>query len=80
MTTSRTKDPRKPETKRWGVTLPITGTIYVEVEAEDAKAAIEAALDAEPDDSELQWETHRHIVRGNVFCGMQNEARAEEIE
>lgn len=68
--------------KTYGVTLPVTGIIYVEVEAESEKEAIEKALSAEgcewpktPD----EWEAHSQIVRGNVFSGMQNNASAEEI-
>ena len=66
--------------KRWAVTLPITGTIYVEVEAETEKEAINAALVSDYDSDEMQWEVHRHVVRGNVFYGMQCDAEAEEIE
>lgn len=68
--------------KRWGVTLPITGSIYIEVEAESEKAAIDAALVADPGpwSDDLQWETHRRVVEGNVFYGTQNKAEAQEID
>lgn len=68
--------------KTYGVTIPITGTIYVEVEADSEKEAIDKALSADgcewPETPDV-WETHSQIVRGNVFSGMQNTASAEEI-
>ncbi len=66
--------------KTYGVTLPITGTVYVEVEAESEDDAIEKALESEVDSDDIEsWETHRKIVQGNVFYGGQNEADAQEL-
>lgn len=66
--------------KRFGVVLPFTGTIYVEVEADDAESAIDAALSSE--DLTLEnadsWSCHKKIVMGNVFYGEQNEAEVVE--
>lgn len=68
-------------TKRYGVTLPITGTVYVEVEADSEEAAIEAALNSDDltGDAIESWEATDRIVKGNVFYGVQNEAHAELI-
>ncbi len=66
---------------RWLVTLPFTGTVSVEVEADSEEAAIEAALNDEEvttDDID-QWETCRIITEGNVTHAMQNEAEAMEL-
>jgi hypothetical protein len=66
--------------KKWGVTLPVSGSIYVEVEAANAKEAIDKALrEGEWDDQDLQWEVHQQITSGNVFHGMQNSAEAEDL-
>lgn len=67
--------------KTYGVTLPIMGTAYVEVEAGSEEEAIEAALNGEITFGDFsEWDAVRQIVRGRVFCGSTNEAYAEEIE
>lgn len=64
---------------RYGVTLPITGSVYVEVEADSEEAAIDAALACEkwPEPS---WEVHRYATRGNVYYGDTREAEASGID
>lgn len=67
--------------KTWSVSLPITGTLCVEVEAEDKKAAIEAALNGDHDISHLEtWSACRQIVTGNIFHGERNGAEAELVD
>lgn len=44
------------------------------------KAAIEAAEALDANTGELERETRRRIVRGNVFSGMQNEVEVEFVE
>jgi hypothetical protein len=66
--------------KTYNVCLPLTGTIWVTVEAESEEAAIEAALcseDAKTENIE-EWQTHRQICKGNVLYADTNEAYAEE--
>jgi len=62
------------------VCIPITGTIWVTVEAENEEDAIEKAFMS--DDLTLQnieeWECHKEICSGNVLHASQNEAYAEE--
>lgn len=66
--------------KKWEVSLPISGYVCVEVEAEDEESAIEAAFEAHiTKDMIEEWETHRQIVRGNVCSAVLNEADAQEI-
>lgn len=73
--------------KRWSVAVPFTGVVYVEVEADDEDAAIDAAMDEASlmgDDGRIndtiEWEAHRHVVRGNVCYAHTREASAEEME
>jgi hypothetical protein len=68
--------------KTYSVAVPISGVIYVEVEAEDEKDAIEKALDSDQltQDNLERWEAHRHIVQGNVCYAVQWEAEAELID
>lgn len=64
----------------YGVSLPITGSVYVEVEANSEEEAIEKALESEVTSDDIEgWETHQQIVQGNVFYGQLNEAHAEEV-
>jgi hypothetical protein len=68
--------------KRWDVTLPITGTVNIEVEAETESEAIDKAIRRGPTEDEAAaayWEFHRHVVKGNVCYAVQNEAEAREI-
>lgn len=67
--------------KRFLVTLPITGYILVEVEADNERAAIDAALisDELRTDRIEEWEAHEHIVQGNVFYGRKNRVEVEDI-
>ncbi len=62
------------------VCIPITGTIWVTVEAENEEDAIEKAFMS--DDLKLQnieeWECHKEICSGNVLHASQNEAYAKE--
>lgn len=65
---------------KYGVSLPVTGQIYVEVDADDEESAIDAALEKELTNKEkrlMEWETIREVVRGNVFSGMLRQADAE---
>jgi hypothetical protein len=68
--------------KKWMVTLPLTGTITVQVEAENERDAIDTALEGGDFKTENinEWEVVRQIVRGNVFSGLMNSAEAEEVE
>lgn len=66
--------------KTYLVRLPITGSVDVEIEADNEDAAIEAALNSEISiDDITEWDVCKQIVTGNVFWGIINEAEAEEI-
>ena len=64
----------------FNVCLPITGIIWVTVEAEDEEGAIEAALHSEAlnNDNIEEWEAHRRICTGNILHAQMNEAYAVE--
>lgn len=69
------------EKKMWGVRVPITGYVYVSVEARDAREAIEAALCKDVTVAHIEeWEMHRDVVTGNVFHGVIARADAEPEE
>lgn len=56
------------------VSIPITGTCAVEVEASDRKSAIAAAWKAIDDGNkgEVEWEYTENVTTGNVCHAMQN--------
>ena len=65
--------------KNYDVTLPITGTIVVSVDADSEEDAIEKALHCNGliSDNIESWEVHERICRGNVLYAELNEAFAE---
>ncbi len=67
--------------KTWGVTIPMAGHLYVEVEAASEDEAIEKAFD-EATLSDLEsWEAIRQFQQGNVsYCPRPWEAEAQEFD
>ncbi len=66
----------------YGVTLPVSGYLYLEVRANSKKEAIEAAM-ADGDNwptTPDEWQTHRDMVSGNVCHAQVRHASAEIIE
>jgi len=65
--------------KSYDVCLPLTGKIYVTVEAESERDAIKKAFCSEEllRDNIVEWEVCEMIVEGNVFHGLENRAHAE---
>lgn len=79
------KEKEEKKTKRYTVALPVTGIVYVTVEADDGDEAIETAIcEGDWDVGDIdQLEACRSIVTGNVFHGVMNDAEItdeEEIE
>lgn len=70
---------KKPAVGLYGVTLPITGTVYVEVMASSAEEAIDKAMEGDMPDDVDEWQFHREVCSGNTFHGSTNEASAELI-
>ncbi len=72
---------------KYSVQVPVTGSIFVSVEAESAEAAKEAAWDKcgfrivmdNPDDADPHdFETHDRVCYGNVCGAMCREMNVEE--
>jgi hypothetical protein len=62
------------------VSIPITGTRTVEVEADTEAEAIEAAWDVDWNDDQIdQLEQCSIVCEGNVFHGLQNEVDATKV-
>jgi len=67
--------------KTYQVTLPITGIICTEVEADSPKDAIERAMEMDLKTEDItEWDAVKVIVEGNCFRGHTNKASAEEAE
>jgi hypothetical protein len=65
---------------KYGVILPIAGSVYHVVEAESPEEAIEAALELDHGSSDdLTWEVYHKLMSGNVSHFPVNEAEAEEL-
>lgn len=73
----------------YNVTIPCTMAVCVTVEADDPKAAIDAAFDVEwnvnltSDDKAaapdlIELETHRRVAYGNVYAGCINDVDVQE--
>jgi hypothetical protein len=66
--------------KSYGVKVPITGHVFIEVEAPSEEAAINQAMSSDITIDKIEeWDTCEHICQGNVFYGMLNDAEAEEL-
>ena len=65
--------------KSYYVTIPITGYVFVDIQAESEDEAKEKAFNSDFCSNDIEeWSTHEKIVEGNVFYGMQNEIDIEE--
>lgn len=69
----------------YSVTVPFAGMFVITVEAEDEKAAQEAALSADvelvvsgEDVQDWEWASHRRICQGNVLYARYNEMIIEK--
>lgn len=64
----------------YDVYIPITGFIKLEVQAENEDEAINKALKKEVTTDDIEeWETHNHVVKGNVFYGKLKEIEVLEV-
>lgn len=66
--------------RTFGLTIPITGYIYKEVEAETENEAIEIAFEQGYTLSNIQeTDMHEKVCRGNVFYGLMNEMEVDDL-
>ena len=63
----------------YGVSIPIAGFAYIEVEAETEEAAIAEAFEKITIDHIEEWDCHKAITKGNVFYGSLNALKVEEL-
>lgn len=73
---------------KYSVRVPFCGFVVVDVLAESKEEAIEKGVDSDlsmrltlnESGVDYEWDTHEHIVRGNVFYGNLNSASAELVD
>ena len=65
---------------KYGVSLPFTGYVYVEVEAENKKEALEQAQDNATLNDMCEWEFTEKVCSGHVSYAVLTEAEVEEVE
>lgn len=66
--------------KTYGVSIPVAGYIYIEIEAEDENDAKEKAFQSDIDIKDIEeWDVHEEICRGNVFHGNLNKILIEDL-
>jgi hypothetical protein len=67
-----------------GVHIPITGSVYVEIEVDetltDDEIFDEACDSFDPKEHYLEWEFTRHVSQGNVCHAMVNSFSVEDVE
>jgi hypothetical protein len=67
--------------KKFGVRIPVTGYVYLEVMAEDEEEAMEKAWETEATLEDVaEWETIEQVCKGNVCYAVENKMYAEELE
>lgn len=66
-------------TKQYDVSLPMTGVMYIQVEADSEEEAIEKALasDELTLDKIESWCAHEQICQGSILYAELNDAEAE---
>ena len=65
---------------KYGGSLPLTGWIYLEVEAKNEKEALDKARDKATLDDMVEWEFTEKVCSGHVSYAVLNEAEGEELE
>ena len=67
--------------KKYGVSIPIAGYVYMEVEAESKEEALEKVFDEGYKDDEIaELDMYDVLVEGNVCYTYHTEVEVEEIE
>ena len=67
--------------KKYGVSIPIAGYVYKEVEAETKEEALEKAFDEGYKDDEIaELDMYDVLVEGNVCYTYHTKVEVEEIE
>lgn len=67
--------------KKYGVSIPVAGYVYKEVEAESKEEALEKAFDEGYNDDEIaELDMYDVLVEGNVCYTYHTKVEIEEIE
>lgn len=67
--------------KKYGVSIPVAGYVYKEVEAESKEEALEKAFDEGYKDDEIaELDMYDVLVEGNVCYTYHTKVEVEEIE
>lgn len=67
--------------KTYGVSMPVTGIMYKEVEAESEEEALSNFYESDLTIEDLvDFDLNEHITKGNVFYGMLNSVDIEELD
>lgn len=66
--------------KTWDLTIPITGRLAVQVEAETEQEAVEIAVSNAALSDLIEWQAHDEISRGNFFFGLQQKYSVDYVE
>jgi hypothetical protein len=67
--------------KKFGVSVPIAGYVYIEVEAENKNEAIEKVFEQGYKEDDIQeMDMYEKIVEGNICNVWHNEVEVEELE
>ena len=67
--------------KKYGVSIPVAGYVYKEVEAESKEEALEKAFDEGYKDDEIaELDMYDVLVEGSVCYTYHTKAEVEEIE
>lgn len=67
--------------KKYGISIPVAGYVYKEVEAESKEEALEKAFDEGYKDDEIaELDMYDVLVEGNVCYTYHTEVEVEEIE
>lgn len=64
--------------KKYYVSIPITGKLLIEVDAESKDDAIKSAFEQADLKHLDEWETHMEVCKGNVFYGVLSEVDVYE--
>ncbi len=66
---------------KYGISMPMTGIVYKEIEAETEKEALEKFWGCTLTTDDIhEWDLHEHVTTGNVTHAMLNDYDVEELE
>jgi len=65
--------------KTYGITIPIAGMAYIQIETNSEKEAIEKAFNDITNENIEEWECFEHISQGNVLYAPYNDITVDLI-